>query len=180
MKKTTTVRLLAITGLLAGMYTALTLFLAPVSFGLIQCRLSESLTILAAYMPAAIPALTLGCAISNLLGLGMGANPAGALDIFLGPLATGVAAWLSWRWRRYRIGGLPVLSTLPPVVLNAVIIGTELALVSPTFTVEILFIQMGLVAAGQLVACVGGGLLLAKCWEMTGLQQRLLGENIYK
>ncbi len=180
MKHTSTARFLVVTGLLAGMYAALTLLLSPISFGLVQCRLSESLTVLAAYIPAAIPALTVGCAISNLLGLGMGANPAGALDVLLGPLATGLAAWLSWRLRHHRVGGLPLLSTLPPVLINAVIIGAELALLSPTFTVEILLIQMAMVAVGQAVACIGGGLLLSKCWEMSRLQQRIMDKDIYE
>ena len=112
------VRLMTTIGLIAALYTALTMCLTPISFGLVQCRLSEALTILAAFTPAAIPGLILGCGISNLIGIGMGANIAGALDVLLGPLATGLAAWLSWRWRRVTCGDLPILSTLPPVVIR--------------------------------------------------------------
>ncbi len=155
------------------MYTVLTVFLAPLSYGLVQCRLSEALTVLAAFTPAAIPGLTVGCALSNLIGLSTGANIAGAVDVLLGPLATGVAAWLTWALRDRRVGGLPLWSTLPPVVTNAVVIGTELAAVAPQFTAEIWFIQMGLVAAGQLVACVGGGLLVARGLQVSGLDKRL-------
>jgi len=169
MKAGNPVRFLAQVGLIAGMYTALTLCLAPLSFGLVQCRVSEALTVLAAFTPAAVPGLTVGCVLSNLIGLSMGANIAGALDVLLGPLATGLAAWLSWRWRRCRLGGLPVMSTLPPVVLNALIVGTELAMVSPHFSVQVLFVQMALVGAGQVVACIGGGLLLAGVLQKTGL-----------
>ncbi len=179
MKKPTP-RYVAVAGLLAGMYAALTLVLAPLSFGLVQCRLAEAMTVLAAYTPVAIPGLTVGCALSNLLGLGMGANPAGALDVVLGPLTTGLAAVCSWWLRRHQIGGLPVLSTLPPILLNALVVGTELTLVSPHFSIEVLLTQMGLVSAGQAVACLGGGLLLAKGWELAGLQQRLLDKKLYK
>ena len=58
-KQTTSqhVRFLAVTGLIAGLYAALTLVLAPLSFGPVQCRVAEALTILAAYTPAAIPGL---------------------------------------------------------------------------------------------------------------------------
>lgn len=173
MKSSKHVRIMAQVGILAGMYAALTLFLAPFSFGLVQCRLSEALTVLAAFTPVAIPGLTLGCAVANLIGLGMGANIAGALDVLLGPLATGLAAWLSWRWRDTHLWGLPIASTIPPVVVNALIVGTELALVSPQFSIQVLFIQMALVAAGQLVSCIGGGLLIAKTLQSTGLNQRL-------
>ncbi|MBQ8683776.1 MAG: QueT transporter family protein [Clostridia bacterium] len=165
------------TAVIAALYTALTICLAPISFGLVQCRVSELLTILAAYTPAAVPGLIVGCMLSNLIGLTMGSNIAGALDILLGTLATGVAAWLSWRWRGRRTLGLPVLSTLPPVVTNALIVGTELALVSPVFTLQVWSIQVGLVAAGQAVACIGGGLLLAKVLEKTGAHRILDGKN---
>jgi len=178
MKRKDSIRFLAISGLIAAMYTALTLCLAPIGFGLVQCRVSEALTILAAYTPAALPGLTVGCAISNVIGIGLGANPAGALDVLLGPLATGLAAWLSWRLRNRRLWGLPVLSTLPPVLTNAVIVGAELALLSPHFSVEVLLIQMSLVAAGQLIACIGGGLLLAKALELFGLDQRLFHDKL--
>ena len=173
MKTNERIRFLTVTGLIAGLYTALTVGLAPLSFGLVQCRVAEMLTLLAVYTPAAIPGLTVGCVLSNLIGLAMGANIAGALDVLLGPVATGVAAWLSYGWRRHRIGGLPVLSTLPPVILNALIVGTELAAVSPVFTVQVWGIQMALVAVGQLIACVGGGLLLAGALQKTGLDHRL-------
>lgn len=172
------IRYLTVTGLIAGLYTALTLVLAPVSFGPVQCRVSEVMTVLAAYTPAAVPGLIVGCVLSNVVGLSMGANVAGALDILLGPLATGVAAWLSYRLRRHRVGGLPLWSTLPPVITNALIVGTELAaVVTPTLTWSGWFLWVGSVAAGQIVACVGGGLLLAKMLEKTGFDRRLEQNN---
>lgn len=172
-KQVCDVRFVATTGVIAGLYTALTLVLAPFSFGLVQCRMSEALTVLAAYHPAAVAGLTVGCALSNMVGLAMGANAAGALDILVGTLATGLAAVLSYRLRSIRWGGLPVLSTLPPVLLNALFVGTELALVSPVFTWKMWVTQMALVGAGQLVACVGGGLLLAYAFQKSGISSRL-------
>ena len=164
---------LAMAGVIAGLYTALTLLLAPFSYGIVQCRVSEALTILAAYHPAAVAGLTVGCAISNLVGYSMGANTAGALDILLGTLATGLAAWLSYRLRKIRWGGLPILSTLPPVVFNALIIGTELTVVLGPVNTPNWLMWSGSVALGQLVACVGGGLLLAYSFKKSGLDHRL-------
>ena len=171
--KKRSIRTLTTASLIAAMYTVLTVCMAPLSYGLVQCRLSEALTILAAFTPAAIPGLTVGCVVSNLIGLSTGANIAGAIDVLLGPLATGVAAWLTWALRSRCVGRLPLWSTLPPVVFNALIVGTELAFVAPTFTIEVWFIQMGLVAAGQLVACVVGGLLVARGLQISGLDKRL-------
>ncbi len=160
--KTFSVRYLTQTALIAALYTALTMVLAPFAFGPVQCRVGEALTLLAAFTPTAIPGLTVGCMLSNLLGLATGANVAGALDVLLGPLATGLAAWLSYRWRGVTVGGLPVLSALPPVLFNALIVGGELTLVSPQPTVAMWLTQMALVGAGQAIACFGGGLLVAK------------------
>lgn len=172
-KRKSNIRFLTLAGVIAGLYTALTLLLAPLSFGIVQCRVSEALTILAAYHPAAVAGLTVGCAISNLVGLSMGANMAGALDILIGTFATGVAAWLSYLLRNLRIGGLPVLSTLPPVILNALIIGTELTLVLGPVDTPTWLMWMGSVGLGQIVACVGGGLLLAYSFQKSGLDRRL-------
>ena len=167
------IRFLTMAGVIAGLYTALTLVLAPFSFGIVQCRVSEALTILAAYHPAAVAGLTVGCALSNLVGLSMGANVAGALDILLGTLATGLAAWLSYRLRNVRWGGLPVLATLPPVVLNALIVGTELTLVLGPVNTPTWLWWMGSVGLGQVIACIGGGLLLAYSFQKSGLDKRL-------
>lgn len=166
---------LAVAGLIAGLYTALTVALAPLSFGLIQCRVAEALTILAVYSPTSVVGLTVGCALSNLIGLSMGANIAGALDILFGTLATGLAALLSYRLGRYRLWGLPVLSAIPPVVLNALIVGAELTLIAPVPTWEMFATEMALVGVGQLIACVGGGLILAIAVEKAGLDRFLTG-----
>ena len=173
----TRVRFLATAGLIAGLYTALTVVLAPFSFGTIQCRVAEMLTVLAVYSPAAVTGLTVGCALSNLIGLTMGANAAGALDILLGTLATGLAAWLSYRLGSYRVKGLPVWSTIPPVVTNAFIVGTELTLVVGPKTLPTWFLWAGSVAAGQIIACVGGGLLLANMLQKAGLDKQLSANN---
>ena len=167
------IRFLTTAGVVAGLYTALTLLLAPFSFGIVQCRVSEALTILAVYHPAAVAGLTVGCALSNFVGLAMGANTAGALDILLGTLATGLAAWLSHLLRNVRWGGLPVLSTLPPVVFNALIIGAELTVVLGPRNLPTLLMWMGSVAVGQVIACVGGGLILAYSFQKSGLDRRL-------
>ena len=67
---------------IAALYVALTLIFAPISFGEMQVRISEALTILPLFTPAAIPGLFLGCVLGNLLG---GAIP---LDVICGSLAT--------------------------------------------------------------------------------------------
>ncbi len=172
--KSERIRFLTVTGLIAGLYTALTLVLAPLSFGPVQCRVAEAMTILAAYTPAAIPGLTVGCILSNVVGLSMGANVAGALDILLGSIATGIAAWLSYRLRGFRVKGLPFWSSVPPVVTNALIVGTELAVViTPDLTFYGWLVWVGSVAAGQIIACMGGGLLLAKMLQKTGFSTQL-------
>lgn len=176
-KASARVRFLAVAGLIAGLYTALTVVLAPFSFGMVQCRVAEALTVLAVYSPAAVTGLTVGCALSNLIGLTLGANLAGALDILLGTLATGLAAWLSYGLRRHRLGGLPVVATLPPVVLNALVVGTELTLVVGPAGWHTWLLWTGSVAAGQAVACIGGGLIVAKTLQKTGFDRHLINNN---
>ena len=68
MKSKKTARLTVLTALIAAAYVALTYLSASMglAFGQIQFRLSEALNILAAFTPAAIPGLTIGCFLSNI------------------------------------------------------------------------------------------------------------------
>ena len=67
---------------IGAIYVVLTLLFAPLSYGEVQVRFSEALTILPYFTPAAIPGLFVGCILSNLLG---GAIP---VDIIFGSIAT--------------------------------------------------------------------------------------------
>lgn len=157
-------------GLIAAVYVALTLLIQPLSFGAVQFRVSELLTILPVYTSAAVPGLTVGCFLANLIGLASGANPAGAWDLLFGTAATGLAALLTHACRRVRWFGLPLLSTLPPVLLNAAIVGTELFVVYGGLP---LWLHMLWVGVGQLGACTVCGLLLGWTLEKTGADRRL-------
>ena len=157
-------------GVIAALYVALTVLLQPIGFGSVQCRIAEALTVLPVYMPAAVPGLTVGCFLSNLIGLSMGANPAGALDLLLGTFATASAAWLTYAMRNIRFGGLPVVATLPPVILNALIVGAELYAVYGGLP---LMVHIALVGAGQAVACIGGGLVLAWAMQKSGVAGKI-------
>ena len=156
MKRENSVRRLTVSAVIAALYCALTLALPFMTFGPVQCRFSEALTILPVFTPAAIPGLAVGCVLSNTVGLSMGANVAGAWDILLGTLATLLAAVCTRALRKY-----PLVATLPPVLFNALIIGTELTVAlyeTPTFA---LWGYNALtVGIGQALACVGGGMLL--------------------
>ena len=134
---------------IAALYAALTLLLAPISYGAMQVRVSEGLTLLPMLFPEAAPALFVGCLLANLLG--GSALP----DIVLGSLTTLVAALLTRRLRGNRL-----LAALPPVVLNGLVVG---ALVHLLYTPEIpMALCMLYVAVGEAIACyVVGFLVLA-------------------
>ena len=119
MKKKQTL-FLVYSALIAALYASLTL-INPLSFGQLQFRVSEVLTVLAALHPAAIVGLTVGCLISNLASF----LP---LDIIFGTLATLLASIFAWLLRKITFKGIPVLSCFMPVVFNGVIIGAELTL----------------------------------------------------
>ena len=106
-----TSRFLAQAGIIAAVYVALVLIFAPISFGPIQFRVAEALTILPFFTPAAIPGVTIGCLIGNLIGMG---EP---LDIIFGTLATLIGAFGS-----YALRGNKWLVPLPPILANTIII----------------------------------------------------------
>ncbi len=116
---------------IGAFYAALTLALAPISFGIFQFRVSEALTILPLFTPAAIPGLTIGCIISNFVGTMTGANVAGVWDVLIGSAATLLAAICTYAMKNIKIKQLPLISFFPPVIFNALIIGGELCMVLP-------------------------------------------------
>lgn len=111
-----------------GLYAALTLALAPISYGPIQFRVSEILCILPFFLPVSAGGLTVGCILANLLGPGLG-----WMDVVFGSLATLLAslctAAIGMRARRLGdVGWGPcLLACLMPVLFNAPMIGFVIA-----------------------------------------------------
>lgn len=118
-------------GMIAALYTVATLLLAPLSFGPLQFRASEALTVMPLFTFSAVPGLTLGCIIANAVGVATGANIAGWLDVLLGSMATLMAAICTRMLRNVEFKGIPLPALLPPVIFNALIVGAELSLFIP-------------------------------------------------
>ena len=99
--------------LIAAIYTVLTMIAAgfDLASGAIQVRFSEALTIMPFFTPAAVPGLTLGCLLSNIL------TGCALPDIIFGTLATLLGALGSYALRKNRF-----LCAVPPIVSNALII----------------------------------------------------------
>jgi len=146
-------RRLCMAAIIAALYAALTLGFLAISYGPVQFRVSEALTLLPVLFPEAVPGLTVGCLISNLF------NPMGATvyDIVFGTLATLIAAVLTNRLR----AGL-LVKALPPVVCNAVIIGLVLTY---AYGIDMLWMNMLTVGLGEAVVCYVLGVPLIKLLE---------------
>lgn len=169
------VRRLAACGLIAAVYVVLSLALAPITFGALQFRVSEALTLLPIFSPYAIVGVTLGCLLSNLIGAALGLTP--AVDILFGTLATLLAGLATWALRDVRVRSIPLAAALPPILINAVVIGWEIAfffLQGESFWPGFWASALG-VGLGQLAACGVLGLLLVTTLEKTGAH-RLLEE----
>ena len=160
--------------MMAALYAAVSIVLLPISFGAVQVRLSEALTILPVYTPLGVWGVTLGCLITNAYGVSVGANILGAADIVIGTSATLVAALMTGWLRNFRIKGMPIAATIPPVLVNAVVIGAELtfAETGKIFS-PLLWINMFQVGLGQLIACTVGGSIVAAAIEHCGLDKTL-------
>ena len=107
------VRFITLSATIASLYVVLTLVSAifGLSSGAIQIRISESLCVLTFFTPAAVPGLTIGCFLANLITSG---EP---LDLIFGTLATFIGAFCGYYLRKRKW-----LITLPTVLANTVII----------------------------------------------------------
>ena len=153
--------------MIAALYTAVSLLLAPFSYGAVQVRVAEALTLLPVFTPDAVVGVTLGCLLTNLLG----SSP---IDAVFGTLATLAAALLTSARRGVRWRSLPLASALMPVLINALVVGAEITVffMDAPFTLPALAFNMFTVGLGEVVSCMGLGLLLVKCVE----KNRTLGE----
>lgn len=135
---------------IAGAYAGITLAAQPISLGPLQCRISEALCVLPYCLPEAVPGLFVGCVLGNLIS---GAEP---WDVVFGSLATLLAAILTRLAGRKKLP--PFLAPLPPVVLNAVIVGfllIKVYLAELSYPVAVL-----MVGGGEAISCYVLGLPL--------------------
>ena len=158
-------RKLCICAIVAALYAAITIVTAPLSYGLIQFRLSEALVVLCTFEPFLGVGITLGCFLANVF------STVTALDMVVGTLATGLACLWTARCRR------PWAVPLPNVLVNALLVGTMLALILfpdrliVGFPVAVL--QVGI---GELVVMYGLGLPLLLFARRTGVMERILNQ----
>jgi len=155
--KNLTLRRLVRGALIAALYVALTLATYSFSFGFMQIRISEALTLLPVFIPEAIPALAVGCLLSNIVG-GFGVP-----DMVFGTLATLLAAFLTSKIKN------KWFAALPPVIINAFVIGIMLfVILKPDFSVWVSILSIGI---GEAIACYVVGVPLMTFIEKSKLQK---------
>lgn len=135
--------------MIAAIYVVLTYFINAFNLanGAIQVRISEALTILPVFTPAAIPGLFVGCLLSNIL---TGCMP---LDIVFGSLATLIGACGTYALRRYKW-----LAPLPPILTNTMVVPFILSYVY-LFPGSIPFFMLT-VGIGEIISCYVLGMIL--------------------
>ena len=147
--KTNKVQFMTQAAMIAAIYVVLCVAFQPISYGPIQTRIAEALTVLPFFTPAAIPGLFVGCLIANVLGGGI------MLDVIAGSVATLIAAFATYALRNQS----KYLASVPPVVANALIIPWVLKYgYGEPFSIPFM---MGTVALGEiLTATIVGTILL--------------------
>ncbi len=168
-------------GVIAALYAALTLALSPISFGPIQFRISEVMTLLPLLGKEYIIALTIGCFLANLFG------PVGIIDVIFGTIATLISAYLvyvtkkSMKGKKYCV----LIASLWPTIINAIIIGIILN-ITLGFPLLLSMLEVGF---GQFVVITILGVPLFKLLEskygnlfkkLTFTQEKSIKEKLWK
>ena len=143
--------LIAASAIIGAAYAVLTIALAPISYGAIQCRVSEALCILPYFIPGSAWGLFAGCMVANLL-------TGNIMDILFGSLAT-LAAGLCTAaiGKRAHTGRSAALACLMPVLFNAVIVG---AVITGAYNGMHIFKHPGVFALNALTVGLGEALVL--------------------
>ena len=148
--------------MIAAIYVVLTVFISAFNLasGAIQVRISEALTILPVFTPAAIPGLFLGCLISNLV---TGCMP---LDVVFGSLATLIGACGTYALRKHKW-----LAPLPPIIANTIIV---------PFVLRYVYLAEGTIPFFMLTVGIGE---VISCYLLGSILHRVLDrykEHIFK
>ena len=162
MKKLTT-RQIALNGVVAGLYAAITILTASFAYGNIQFRIADALCVLVVLEPSLTVGLTLGCLISNIF------STVSALDIVIGTAGTLLGCLLAARVKKDWLVPVPV------ILANAVLVGAMLAYVlTPDALVQGFFINGGEVLLGEAVVLYLLGVPLLLFFRRSGLMEKLL------
>lgn len=140
--------------MIASIYVVLTIVFRPFSFGEIQVRIAEALTILPLFTPAAIPGLFIGCLIGNMVG--------GSIlpDMIFGSLATLLGALFTYLLRNKN----KFLAPIPPILSNTLIIPFVLRYAYGT-NLPIYFMMLT-VGIGEVISCgILGMILCSALWK---------------
>ena len=134
--------------MIAALYAVLTTVFAPFSFREVQVRISEALTILPVFTPAAVPGLFVGCLLANFLG------GAALPDVIFGSLATLIGAFFTWRLRNAH----PFLAPVPPVLSNTIIVPFVLKYAyAVPLPIPLMMLTVGI---GEVISCGVLGMVL--------------------
>lgn len=132
---------------IAALYVVVTYVFSAFASGVIQVRVSEALTILPAFTPAAIPGLVIGCLLSNTL------TGCVLLDIIFGSVATLIGALGSYALRRHTW-----LVPIPPIVSNMIIVPFVLRFAYGA--TDAFPFMIATVGAGEIISCYLLGMIL--------------------
>ncbi len=133
--------------LIAALYVVLVYVFKPISFSYIQVRIAEALTILPYFTPVAIPGITIGCFLGNLL------TGSDMLDVVFGSLATLIGALGSYKLRKHKF-----LVPLPPILANTIVIPWVLRFAyGEALPIPFMMLTVGI---GEVLSCGVLGILL--------------------
>ena len=148
---------------IAALYVVLVVVFNYISFGPIQFRVAEALTILPYFTPAAIPGLFIGCILANVIG--------GAViwDIIFGSIATLIGAVFTYLLRKKS----KFLAPLPPVLANTIIV--PWVLIYAYCAEEMVWFMAVTVGIGEILACYVLGMILL--FALNKVRRQVFGED---
>ena len=148
---------------IAALYVVLVVVFNYISFGPIQFRVAEALTILPYFTPAAIPGLFIGCILANVIG------GAGVWDIIFGSIATLIGAVFTYLLRKKS----KFLAPLPPVLANTIIVPWVLKYAYGAE--EMVWFMAVTVGIGEILACYVLGMILL--FALNKVRRQVFGED---
>lgn len=147
--------------MVAAVYVAVSIAMAPISFGQIQLRIAECLNLLPLIFPASGYGVVLGCFLTNLIGTLNGTDIIGIVDCVVGTMGTVIGVLGVLKFKDVKFKNIPYLSILMPVISNGILVGIELGFILYPSDVVMGSIVSGIwVAIGELISMIVGYILV--------------------
>lgn len=155
---------------IAAIYFVLSMALQSLAYNAVQIRVAEALVVTAIVSKDGIYGTTIGCLITNTVGVLLAMNNFGGIDIIFGTLLTLLSSILAYKFRTLTVSkfDIPLVSLMMPVIINTIGLPVVFAFAfHQGFYLNVFLMEALFIFLGQFISCVVLGAVVYNKTELS-------------